>query len=201
MDNLAEDIIALLQYLLPGFLSAWIFYGLTSFEKPGQFERIIQALIFTLMIQLSVWIILGILVSTNSDHNWWVIRRDQIVLIASIMVATIIGLVAAYFANTDKLHWLVRKCGISKETSYPSEWFGAFLTKKTYVVLHLKDGRAIYGWPKEWPPSPHKGHFLLEQALWIQQGEQGVDQESRESLSSILLWAQDIQMVEFIERV
>jgi len=47
----SQQVIALLQYLLPGFLAAWIFYGLTSYAKPSNFERVIQALIFTLFIQ------------------------------------------------------------------------------------------------------------------------------------------------------
>mgnify|MGYP000737068882 FL=1 len=51
MENIATDVISLLRYLLPGFLSAWIFYGFTSFKKPSQFERVVQALIFTLLIQ------------------------------------------------------------------------------------------------------------------------------------------------------
>ncbi|WP_425032221.1 hypothetical protein [Pelagibius sp.] len=54
MDSINEDIVGLLQYLLPGFLAAWVFYGLTAHQKPSQFERVIQALIFTLIVQAIV---------------------------------------------------------------------------------------------------------------------------------------------------
>jgi hypothetical protein len=35
MDDLVKEIIPLLQYLIPGFLSAWVFYSLTAFKRPG----------------------------------------------------------------------------------------------------------------------------------------------------------------------
>ncbi len=39
MDNLYKEVTPLLTFLLPGFLSASIFYGFTSHPKPSQFER------------------------------------------------------------------------------------------------------------------------------------------------------------------
>ncbi|SUP44184.1 Uncharacterised protein [Vibrio furnissii] len=57
MENLTNDIITLLQYLLPGFVAAWMFYSLTSYPKPSQFERVVQALIFTIFIQAIVVVI------------------------------------------------------------------------------------------------------------------------------------------------
>ncbi len=56
METFAKDFVALLQYLLPGFVTAWVFYSFTSFPKPSQFERVVQALIFTIFIQVFVFI-------------------------------------------------------------------------------------------------------------------------------------------------
>ena len=56
METFAKDFVTLLQYLLPGFVAAWVFYGFTSFPKPSQFERVVQALIFTIFIQAFVFI-------------------------------------------------------------------------------------------------------------------------------------------------
>lgn len=44
MDDLVKDIIPLLHYLIPGFLSTWIFYSLTAFKRPDTFGQIVQAL-------------------------------------------------------------------------------------------------------------------------------------------------------------
>ena len=54
MDDLVKEMIPLLQYLIPGFLAAWIFYSLTAFKRPDTFGQIVQALIFTLVIQALV---------------------------------------------------------------------------------------------------------------------------------------------------
>jgi len=40
-QEITKDFIILVTYLLPGFLAAWVFYGLTSPPKPSQFERVV----------------------------------------------------------------------------------------------------------------------------------------------------------------
>ena len=56
MPELSKEVVALLTFLMPGFLVAWVFYGLTSHAKPVQFERVIQALIFTLGVKAVVFV-------------------------------------------------------------------------------------------------------------------------------------------------
>jgi len=195
MENLATDLIALLRYLLPGFLAAWIFYGFTSYPKPSQFERVVQALIFTLIIQAGVYCVKAFLLWVGSYIvlGAW---NTQSEVVASIITATILGIVFAYFANTDKFHSFFRRLGITRETSFPSEWFGVFSKKVTYVVLHLNDERRIYGWPIEWPSEPGKGHFSLQQASWLDEDKQtpltGVD--------SVLIKGEDVKWVEFMNK-
>ena len=43
------DIVGVLTFLLPGFVAASILYSLTSYPKPSPFDRIVQALIFTVI--------------------------------------------------------------------------------------------------------------------------------------------------------
>lgn len=50
-EEMSKEVVLVLVYLLPGFLAAWVFYGLTSHPKPSQFERVVQAVIFTFVIQ------------------------------------------------------------------------------------------------------------------------------------------------------
>ncbi len=196
MAGFTQDFVSLLEYLLPGFLCAWVFYGLTSHPKPSQFERIVQALIFTLIIQSVVYIVQQL--ALWMGHRWQMgVWTQNIELVCSVIVALILGGVFAYGVNSDKFHRFARYIGITRETGHPSEWFAAFL-RITYVVLHLKDGRRLYGWPKEWPSQAEQGHFLLEEASWIVD-----DNESREQplvgVNSILISAEDVRWVEFME--
>jgi hypothetical protein len=195
MGDITKDFIAILQYLLPGFLAAWVLYGLTSVPKPPQFERIVQALIFTIIIQSIVFVEKSAVLKMNSILplcNWD--KRSE--FLCSIITALFLGVVFAFFTNNDKFHKLARKIGLTKETSYPSEWFGAFLKNVTYIVLHLEDERRLYGWPVEWPSEPDKGHFVLEQASWLD--------EDREipitGVSSIMVNTEDVKWVEFMEK-
>jgi uncharacterized protein DUF6338 len=195
MENISKDMILILQYLLPGFVTAWIFYGLTSYQKPSQFERVVQALIFTTFIQAFVIILKFVFLFIGnylSLAKW----SDSSALILSVIISVLFGFICAYYANNDKLNKRLRKIGITRETSFPSEWFGTFLNNVTFIVLHLKDGRRLYGWPIEWPSVPDIGHFLLVQASWLA--------DSKEipitGVKSILINAYDVRWVEFMDK-
>lgn len=195
MENFAKDFVTLLQYLLPGFVAAWIFYSLTSFPKPSQFERVVQALIFTIFVQAMVTVIKKSLLLVG--WTWSLFTWDSSSgLIWSTLSALALGICFSYFANNDKIHKKLRDLGITRETSYPSEWFGAFLKKITYVVLHLDGERRLYGWPIEWPSEPEKGHFVLVQASWLD----GKSQIPLTGVESIMVDVREVKMVEFMEK-
>jgi hypothetical protein len=194
MDLISSEIITVFKYLLPGFVSAWVFYGLTAYPKPSQFERVIQALIFNLFVQVLIIYIHWIFTLWGLhifSFGYW---TENIALSWSLIIAILIGLGVSYCANSDKIHAILRKGGLTKETSYPSEWFGVFHQNKTYVVLHLKGERRLYGWPNEWPSQPNSGHFSIAEAEWL-------DDKKRiplENVTNILIPADEVVFVEFM---
>jgi hypothetical protein len=194
MENFAKDLIAVLQYLLPGFLAAWVFYGFTSFAKPSQFERVVEALVFTLIVQSIVFVESAVALSLGHivSMGTWTPRCE---LVCSSITAFFLGAIFAYFANNDRFHALARKVGLTRETSYPSEWFGVFLENVTYIVLHFEDERRLYGWVKEWPSEPDKGHFALTQASWL------VDDKEIPitGVGLIMVNVKDVKWVEFMK--
>jgi hypothetical protein len=194
MDNISQDAVLILQYLLPGFLTAWIFYGFTSYPRPSQFERIIQALIFTFIIQVAVFLERAFCLRIGVD--WFSNCSENSNIICTAINAIFFGILFSYFANNDKFHKIIRIIRISRETSFPSEWFGTFSKKVTYIVLHLKDERRLYGWPIEWPSAPDHGHFLLVQASWLQ----GTKEIPIEGVDSILINVNDVRWVEFMNK-
>ena len=195
MNEISKDVISILQYLLPGFITAWIYYSLTSYTKPSQFERTIQALIFTIFVQVFVIATqsLSMFLGNYFCLGTWSNSTDFIV---SIISAIIFGFIISYLANSDKLHLIFRKLNITRETSYPSEWFGTFLNNVTYIVLHLKDERRLYGWPMEWPSDPAKGHFVLKDCSWLN----GKKQIRLKTGDEILINVDDVKWVEFLEK-
>ncbi|MBI5638968.1 MAG: hypothetical protein HZA17_00950 [Nitrospirae bacterium] len=194
MENASKDIIAVLQYLLPGFVSAWIFYALTSYPKPSQFERIVQALIFTIFVQAIVFVAKTTFLFIGHYYQL-AIWDESSSLMWSIVCAILFGFLFSYFANNDKAHKVFRYLGITRKSSYASEWFSAF-SNVTYVVLHLRDERRLYGWPTEWPSEPRNGHFLITAAAWLV----GDKERPITGVENILIDAKDVKWVEFMTK-
>jgi len=193
MPELSKDFIALLQYLLPGFLVAWICYGLTSHQKPVQFERVIQALIYALFVHFIVVVIRWACLKLGeqwSGGTW----SSESELFVSLLVALAVGVGFSFLINSDWIHRLFRNCGLSTRSSHPSEWCTAFDAEKKYIVAHLKDERRLYGWPHIWPSDPTKGHLFLSHAHWIDDADGSVEGPALE----IMIDVADIKWIEFI---
>lgn len=196
VDLSSSEILKILQYLLPGFITSWVFYGLTSYPEPSPFGRVIHALIFTLLIQACI-----ILIKTSSifiGANWFTIgtwsQESEIVL--SVLLAVLIGLFISYLATNDKVHNFLRKLCVTQKTSYPTEWYSAFAENNTYIVLHLSGERRLYGYPDEWPNSPDKGHFIISNPRWV------LDDNTElvlDTVKNIIVPASDVDMVEFMK--
>jgi putative flippase GtrA len=198
MENLSIDIIKLLRYLIPGFIAASIFYSLTPFPKQSPFERTVQALIFTVFIQALVYGVKSILIFVGK--RWTLLEwNTNFELPWSIIIAILLGLIFSYLINNDKTHKKLRDLNITKETSYFSEWYSAFSNKEniTYIVLHFEDGRRLYGWPKEFPSAPEKGHFIIEKASWLDDNNNEI---GITGVKSVIVDVKEINLIEFIEK-
>ncbi|MBP4001512.1 DUF6338 family protein [Pseudomonas koreensis] len=196
MDELVKEVIPLLQYLIPGFLTAWIFYSFTAFKRPDTFGQIVQALIFTFIIQMIVGLI-ELLLLWCGEHvyslgEWTSTSRS----LSSALVALSLGAFSCYLACNDKLHKWLRDKNITKKTSHPTEWYGAFTEFPRFVVLHLVDERRIYGWPLHWPTEPKEGQFVLQDPSWLE--DDGAEIQLGAELFTID--ASRVQWVEFTEK-
>lgn len=197
MDWMSSELVAAVYALLPGFLAAWIFYAFTAHAKPSPFERIIQALIFTVIVRGGVIVVREALCLMGSIYSLgaW---NDEIGLLWSIGAATAVGVLFAYASNKDFPHVLFRKWNWSTRTAFPSEWYSAFSRRRRYVVLHLDGNRRLYGWPEEWPDQPDRGHFVVTEPEWLLSDGTRAPIYNTES---VLLSANDVEMVEFVRGV
>lgn len=196
MDGLVKEVIPLLQYLIPGFLAAWIFYSLTAFKRPDTFGQIVQALIFTFLIQ-SLVVGLGALLLVIGEGFFSVgvwDRKSEALL--SAVIAVLLGFLSCYIASSDKLHRALRRVNITRQTSFPSQWYSAFSTRPRFVVLHLLDNRRLYGWPIEWPAEPTRGQFVIEDPSWLD----GEGQEFQIGAEAIVIDVSNVQWVEFSQQ-
>ena len=194
MNALSNNIVDLLVFLLPGFVAAAVFHSLTPFPRREPFERTVQALIFTILIQAAVVVVRSGLLFVGRaglEMGPWNHRAE---LVWAVLLAGALGLLAAAISNRDSVHQLLRKLGVTHQTSYASEWYGALCRGNSYVVLHLSGSRRLYGWPEEWPSTPGKGHFVIIQGEWLEDSDSTVLPLG----SRVLVSATEVEMVELI---
>lgn len=187
MSWASSEVVGILTFLLPGFVAAAVFYSLTSYPKPSAFERVIQALIFTMIVQ-AVTVALDIGFGASVLGEW---EPGP-----SVAIAVILALAATYLSNNDTAHWVLRRLRFTRETSFPTEWYSSFSRHHgCYVVLHLNGQRRLYGWPEEWPSRPDEGHFRISRGEWLVEGEA----QTLTGVSAILIPASEVEMVEFMD--
>ena len=195
MDIPGQTVIDVLRFLLPGFITAAFLYSLTPAPRPIPFERIVQALIFTMVVQAGVMGVQSSLVEMGTRIGAVGEWTTEVGLAWSISLAIVLAIVLAWMDNTDKLHALLRAFGITHQTSFSSEWFGALSQTRGYIVLHLAGERRLYGFAEEWPNTPDSGHFVMAEAEWLADGERialgGVDR--------VLIRATDVELIELME--
>jgi Family of unknown function (DUF6338) len=184
--------------LLPGFVSAWVYFSLTAHKKPSSFERIIQAFIFTAFVLPVRWAImsLALLIGQYMAIGTW--TKDT-GLFWGVLIALVVGLIASWITNTSTLHKFLssdklKSLRVTKRTSYPSEWFSAFNYDKRYILLHLKDKRKLYGWPEEFPDHCDTGHFILRNAAWVWPDRKRV---SLHNIERLVVPVEMVMLVEF----
>lgn len=187
----SSEIVAVLVFLLPGFVAGAVFLSLTSRPNPSAFGLIIQALIFTILGQ-SITEVLPL------DGEGW---ADGWQTLVSVGVSVFLAIITAFALNHDLPHKFLRQnkikwLRITRETAYPSEWYSAFSHHTDcYVVLHLSGERRLYGWPEEWPSRPDSGHFRISKAEWL--ADDGAVPSA--GVINILVPVTDVEMVEFLD--
>ena len=192
MSWASSEAVAILAFLLPGFVSVAVFHMFTSHPKPSEFERIVQSFIFTILVRAVTEFILWMGRLLGRESLW----ESQFEILVSVGVAIVLGLIAVYLSNSDLLHSLFRYVRITKETSYPSEWYSAFHhNPDCYVVLHLQGQRRLYGWPEEWPSRSDQGHFRIAEGEWLV----GDERIPARGVVAIVVPAKEVDMVEFLK--
>lgn len=189
MEAISGNAIQIVYGLLPGFLAAWIFYSFTAHPKAPPFERVVQALVFTALVQALVGL-LALVWPLALGYELPLAPSD---LVITVPLATIVGGIFVFFANHDHFHSLLRRLRLTQRTSFPSEWYSAFCRQQRWVVLHLSGARRLLGWPEEWPDKGDAGHFVLLYPEWL------LDDDQRAPLPWVERIVMPVTEVEYVE--
>jgi hypothetical protein len=171
-------IASVIHVLLPGFLAAWLFYGLSTRRKEPPFRYIVHALVFTGIVQALVLILRGsfLWIGRFVQVGAW---TSEVAFVWSTIIAILVGLTFAVLAKREwrflrQSKWLGLLGDIGEPTALRPDSPPASNRDKRYVVLHLTGGRRLCGSPFEWPHASDSGHFVIAQPEWLLEQNQHV---------------------------
>lgn len=195
MNWASSEIVSIFIFLLPGFVAATVFYSFTAYPKPNEFGQVVHALAFTMVGQLIASSIQLLATALGAQGAW----HASLQIIVPTLSAVAFALIAAYLSNKDLTHKAFRLIGLTRETANPA-WYSSFANNDDcYVVLHLKDGRHLFGWPEEWPSRPEQDHFRITGAFWMDDDNPDPHYGNKREIYAIIVDVSDVETVEFIK--
>lgn len=188
-------LVDILYKILPGLMAAVVFHAITPFPKRDVFDRLVNALVFTAIGQIFVFLAKPILLWIGQGFALGPWSENASLFIAS-LGAVLFAVSLAWSLNSDALHKGLRAIGITKRVALPSPWYSAHSRYENYITLVLKDGRRILGWPKEWPDNHEQGHYVLVEMSWLLDDGEELPQHDIEAM---LVDAADVESVHFMK--
>jgi hypothetical protein len=109
--------------------------------------------------------------------------------------------IGVIFAAEINHGWLLdvlnNKLHLTRKTAKPSTWNETWTHAQKFVVVHLDDGRRIYGWPTFYSDEPEERALFLEDASWLDDDNHLINEAS--PISVLLDKHSGIKLVEFLE--
>jgi hypothetical protein len=168
-----------LFFLFPGFLGSFIYDFLVEGRKRENFERIIAALMLTLLSSIIMKVAFAIPLAPPhvgkdaalADVIDAFVGRN--LLYASLMTI-VISVIFAYLNNSGALYWVLGQIGITYAISDRDVWSD---TLKRYrggwIHIRFDDGRSIIGWPRFYFKPGEPREIFVADATWLLPGNSG----------------------------
>jgi len=165
--------LAVLLLLVPGFFSARIVQMLCVRPKQTELDKVIEALLFSLLTYILFAVTLGVEAPLS-----WSARMDQGVthysleihrgrLSVLVLYSLILGVTWGWIINHDALLKWLRRLGFTQRSSRVSVWSDIFHLLGGSVQIGLKDGRMVKGWLRCYSDEAEDSSLFLESASWI----------------------------------
>jgi hypothetical protein len=173
MQEVTFEGITALLILLPGFLAAELVRILSSRPKRSEFDKIVQAFIYSFLVYVifsgvssSFPITVHVEKSAEGATHYFPEFHFG-ALVAITVIAIMLAIVVATMMNNDFPLSLLRKIGMTQRTFRPSVWADVFRLPSQYVQVELADGRQVIGWLVYFSDTPKEAALYLEDAAWL----------------------------------
>lgn len=192
----------ILMFLLPGFLCMAVLGILTPSIKRDNLQKIVNALIFSLLIYAIYAVIyqsppVSLVKETVGQQIQYSFNFQKKSIGLLVLISLLIPVLISYFIKYDLHMWVLRKLKVTDRTSRTNVWFDIFTDKKTYIIINFEDGRRLYGWPEYYSDNPENKSLFLCQAAWITKEGKYIDLNNE----GILITPNErIDTIEFVKK-
>jgi len=172
MPDIGFEALVVLLILLPGFFAASIVQGLCTRPKQTEFDKVIEALLYSFVTYLAFTAIIGrvpVSMRVEPDGQAKLVSVQTRVgpLLWLGLIALAIALIVSISTNNDLHGRVLRKLRFTQRTARSSVWSDVFHYASGYVQVELVDGRNVLGWLRYYSDTPEESSLYLEDAAWI----------------------------------
>jgi len=162
----------ILVVLLPGFVSSTILNMLIVRKPKGNLSKLIEALVFSFLIYVTIVGVAGVDPMGVAEGQGAVAasRGSQIsprFLVATTLAALLLPLILGFLATNDLHMRVLRYCRITAKTSRATTWLDVFMDQERYVIVNLRDGRRVFGWPMYFADNQEDSTLYLFNPAWV----------------------------------
>lgn len=195
--KITHETLAILLLLMPGFISSILLNVVLARKPADATSRVIEALVFSFLIYaLMSPLYQGAplqLVSTSSGTSTsYRLVTSYVPLLGSLLLSVLLPLGISLFIRKDLHMRTLRTLRITSHTARENTWQDVFLDKVCYIVLNLKDGNRVFGWPEYYSKDPEEGLLYLQDPAWLEDdgtyrdmNTSGILMVNKESIDSI----------------
>lgn len=166
------EALALLIFLLPGFVSSSILDHIMVRKPKDHFGRIIEALVFSFIIYAVVVGLVGIpafeLPEGAADFPRIATSLiNQSFVWVALLLSIVLPLFLGFLSATDGHMRLLRFIRVTNKTARETTWLDVFADQKRYVIVNLTQGRRVFGWPLYFSNDRDEGLLYLFDPAWV----------------------------------
>jgi hypothetical protein len=173
MPQIGVEAFAVLLILLPGFLCARIVQSLCVRPKQTELDKVIEALLYTLLVYALFVILTGnqipvsLTVETLNGRQRYALQTEPKKLVLLIVIPLGLALLIGWDSTNDLSGRVFRKLRLTQRTTRSSVWSDVFHEVSGIAQIELEDGRSLMGWISYYSDEPEDASVFLEKAAWI----------------------------------
>lgn len=171
----------LFLYLLPGFLGAMVYDFLVERPSPTNLDRILEALVLTLVSSVVVHVGFGVplVPDVKLTPNPSLVQVLNVFLNTSILYISLcaagISILFAVLNNQGLTYSVLNGLRVTYKSGDADVWQDTFNKNRQYWIrLRFSDGRSLVGWPQYYSATGKPRELFLADATWWEPNAAGV---------------------------